>query len=460
MISIKNLMWKSFIIYSFTLIIFLWLFQGLFFGNYYKFVKTKDAKHIVATITKYQNDDKFEEKIDKLSFDKGVCIDVVDSDLVSHYKSKFVGKGCFIGNEERSNSFKLDFIESKKNEELVTLSNPRFRNNTIVIAKKLDNNKYAFVNTSLQPIDSTVNIIIRQLIIFTFVSIILSILISFMVSKYLSKPLVSLNNESKKLAKGKFDEDIKVDANILEVNELANTLNYTRLELNKTDELRRDLMSNVSHDMKTPLTMIKAYAEMINDLHKEDYEKRMEDANVIIEEADRLTTLVNDILDLSKMQSNISELNIEKFNIIELIDNIIKRFDVLVVNDGYVFEFIHKNKKIYVNADKKKIEQVLYNLITNAINYVGNDKKIIVELINNSDIIEIRVIDHGKGINKEDIPYIWDKYYKSSKKYKRNKFGTGLGLSIVKNILDEHTYDYGVDSIENKGSTFWFKIKK
>ena len=297
------------------------------------------------------------------------------------------------------------------------------------------------------------------MIIITITLIILSFIVSYIVARNLTRPLVEINNESKNLAKGDFEKEINVKTDISEINELTNTLNYTRLELAKTDELRRDLLSNVSHDMKTPLTMIKAYTEMMNDLHKDNYNKRIEDGNIIIEEVDRLTLLVNDILDLSKMQSNISELNIEEFDLIELINNIIKKYSILVQNDNYNFIFNHEDNKLIVKADKKKLEQVLYNLITNAINYVGSDKEIIIEVINEDDIL-INVTDHGKGISKEDIPYIWDKYYKSKKKYKRNKIGSGLGLSIVKSILIEHNWEYGVKSVINKGSTFWFKIKK
>ena len=219
------------------------------------------------------------------------------------------------------------------------------------------------------------------------------------------------------------------------------------------------ISANISHDLKTPLTMIKAYAEMSIDIHKNNEDKQRKDMETIIEEADRLTLLVSDILTLSKMQSNVEILNIEEFDIIELITNILKRYEYLQETENYHFKFIHKNKKIIIKADKQKMEQVIYNLINNAINYTGQDNTVIIKVINNQEI-KIEIIDTGKGIKEEELPHIWNRYYKNQKKHKRHLIGTGLGLSIIKEILEAHNFNYGVKSIENKGTTFYFYIKK
>ena len=180
--------------------------------------------------------------------------------------------------------------------------------------------------------------------------------------------------------------------------------------------------------------------------------------DTIIEEVDRLTILVNDILDLSKMQSNIEVLEISEFNIVDLINDVINRYSVYSELEDYKFIFNYDNKDIMIKADYKKMEQVIYNLVNNAVNYTGEDNTVIINIIDDKNI-RVEIIDSGKGIKEEDIPYIWDKYYKNSKKHKRNLIGTGLGLSIVKNILELHKYKYGVIS-NNKGTTFYFEIKK
>ena len=151
------------------------------------------------------------------------------------------------------------------------------------------------------------------------------------------------------------------------------------------------------------------------------------------------------------------ENNLERFNINELIIDIINKFEILCEKDGYIIEY--EGFDIDITADKNKLKQTIYNLINNAINYTGEDKKVYVKLFKINDIVRIEIIDTGKGIDKKDIKYIWDKYYKVDKKYKRVTYGTGLGLSIVKNILNLHGFNYGVESKKGIGTKFYFDIK-
>ena len=222
----------------------------------------------------------------------------------------------------------------------------------------------------------------------------------------------------------------------------------------KLQNLQRDLLANVSHDLKTPLTMIKAYAEMIKDISYKDKDKMNEHLNIIIDETDRLTILVNDILNLSKLQAKAEQLNIEKYDIVQEIKTIIKRYDIIKETENYDF-VLDLPDKLLVSADKNKINQVIYNLINNAINFTGEDKKVIIKVTKDK---KIEITDTGKGIKKEEIDTIWNRYYKTNKKHKRNVISTGLGLSIVKEILLKHNFKYGVDSSRH-GTTFYFFMK-
>jgi signal transduction histidine kinase len=149
----------------------------------------------------------------------------------------------------------------------------------------------------------------------------------------------------------------------------------------------------------------------------------------------------------------------KSFNISQTVKNIINRFDILVERDGYKFErFCDEN--LTVIADEKRIEQVIYNLISNAVNYTGDDKRIEIRLIGSEKMIHFEVTDTGKGIPKEKLETIWERYYKAKETHKRAVVGTGLGLSIVKSILQEHKANFGVKSTTGKGSTFWFELKK
>jgi len=457
--SLNLEIWKYFLLFSSLILGFLWIFQVLFLNNYYRLEKTKDIKLVANTIKKNNQSSISYNSLNNVALEKEVCVEIIDKNLFSIYSSTYFGKGC-ISNKKLTSNYKIDFINSNVREKSYELVNEEFDSNNLVYALKINNNAYAFINTSLEPITSTAKILRKQLILVTFLVLILSFIIAYFISSYISKPIVKINNAAKKLANKEYNVEFTSDSNILELEELSKTLNYTSSELAKTEELRRDLMANVSHDLKTPLTLIKAYAEMTRDIHAGNKEKNTENMNTIIAETDRLTVLVNDILELSKVQSNIDTLKSEEFNLISMIEDILKRYRILEETEEYHFLFNHKKKKILIKADQKKLEQVIYNLINNAINYTGTDKTVTINIIESKETIKVEIIDTGKGIAEEDIPYIWDKYYKDKKKHKRNVIGTGLGLSIVKNILENHNFEYGVTSKKDKGSNFYFKIPK
>ena len=446
--------WLYLSLFSFLILGFLWLFQIVFLDRYYEYSKTKNLTK-AATLVNGSYLENNLLALDDISHDYGVCIEIFGKDNKMIYSSNMFNKGCMFG--DINSSYVRDFKESGLKNKTYLLTNTRYGNKTIISATDIDG-VYSFVSASLEPLDATTNILKSQFITVTFIVLFLSFIIAYYISKRIANPIVKMNKEASKLSKGnyniKFDEESSID----EINELAKTLNHTSEELNKIEELRNDLLANVSHDLKTPLTMIKAYAEMVRDLTYKDDEKREANLNVIIEESDRLNTLVNDILTLTKLENADNKLEIEEFDLDGLIRSILKRYDILT-NEGY--KFIYENKKkMNIKADRKRIEQVIYNLINNAVNYTGDDKIIKINVKESRNNYRIEIIDTGKGISKKDLPYIWDKYYHSNKKHKRNVIGTGVGLSIVKNILINHGYKYGVDSKINVGSNFYFEIPK
>ncbi|MGN0584023.1 MAG: sensor histidine kinase, partial [Ruminococcus sp.] len=241
-----------------------------------------------------------------------------------------------------------------------------------------------------------------------------------------------------------------------EVDDLADTLAYASRELSKTDEMQRDLIANVSHDMRTPLTMMKAYAEMIRDLSGNNPEKRNQHLNIIIEETDRLSLLVNDMLDLSKLESGTQKLDIDRIDISEKLREIARRYEGISEKMGYSLIFTG-DAPYMISCDSGKIERVICNLLNNAINYTSKeDRRVYLRQINLPDRVRIEISDTGDGIEEDKIKLIFDKYYRSEN-HKREVVGTGLGLSIVKAILKMHGYNYGVNSKIGEGSTFWFE---
>lgn len=427
--SLKINIWLFLIAFSILILCFLWLFQIVFLGSYYKSYKTEELDEAASEIKKLPNLNS--TSVTNIAEKHDICIEIYGNDT---YIATSYNKGCMeFGN--KNFKVKKEFIESNLLEQ-----------------------HYTLINASLEPLDSTTIILSKQLIITTLIVLILSLIIGYFISKKLSKPIIKISDEARKLADGNFSADFDAQSDIYEINELANSLEYAKKELYKTEQLKQDLMANVSHDMKTPLTMIRAYAEMVRDITYNNKEKREENLNIIIDETNRLTLLVNDILDLSAAQSDNIKLNIEKIDLVNLIDEVIKKFQILSEKENYQFIYNHP-EKVIIKGDYKRIYQVIYNLINNAINYTGKDKKVYIDIKEEKNKYVIEIKDTGKGIKKEDIKHIWDKYYHSDKKHKRNNYGTGLGLSIVKNILQTHNFNYGVNS-SSKGSTFYFEIPK
>ncbi|MBQ8309072.1 MAG: sensor histidine kinase [Clostridia bacterium] len=314
---------------------------------------------------------------------------------------------------------------------------------------------YLYVGKSLRLIEAASGqIAVRTTFIAVFVFV-LAFAVSSAVSGWLTKPISEMTRKTRLLAQGNFDVDFHGADYGQEMVELADTLNFARDELSKADRMQKELIANVSHDFKTPLTMIKGYASMIMEISGDIPEKRNKHAQVIVDEADRLASLVADVLDLSKLHSGIQELKTTTVDMSAYTREVLDRFAYLRETQGYVFE-VEIEDGLFANVDEVKIGQVLYNLIGNAVNYTGEDKKVFVSLKRTDETtFRFAVKDTGVGIKQEEISTIWDRYYRSSEMHKRPVKGTGLGLSIVKAVLQRHGLHFGVESELGKGSTFF-----
>lgn len=315
---------------------------------------------------------------------------------------------------------------------------------------------YLYITDNVYMDKSAFVSMIFQTVYISSVMLIVLTVVSGALSMYISRPITDLTEKAKKMGYGNFSINFKEESasGYSEIVELSETLNYAENELSKADQMQKELIANVSHDFKTPLTMIKAYASMIQEISGDNPEKRAKHTQVIIDESDRLASLVNDLLDLSKIRAGIDAVKPVLFNLSDCLRTVVDRFDYLRETAGYRFN-LDVADDLYVEADKSKISQVLYNLIGNAVNYTGDDKTITVRLYNENGLQHFSVQDTGKGIAPEELDSIWERYYRSTETHKRPVKGTGLGLSIVKTILDKHGFAFGVRSEVDKGSTFY-----
>jgi signal transduction histidine kinase len=461
-----------------VMLVMLWLFQIVFLDDFYKYIKTHNIESSAETISKNIDNEELGTLLSTISSENETDIKVFDEsgnalystdtipyneehkmmmDFSRLYQRAQQNNGTFLEILSKEN-FKDKAINEKPFIGDVPKPRREFSESMVYvkIAEKADQTKVVIMlNSEITPVNATVDTLRIQLSYLTVFTLLLALGLTVFISKKISIPIIKINNSAKELAKGNYDTTFHGHG-YLEIDELNNTLNYAAKELSKVEGLRRELIANISHDLRTPLTMITGYGEVMRDLPGEN---TPENVQIIIDEAKRLTTLVNDILDISKLQSGTQSLNLERFNLTQSIRDILLRYTKLKEQDGYKLNFI-SSEDAFVYADPVKISQVIYNLINNAITYTGSNKSVTIIQSISGDSVKIEVADTGEGIEKDMLPLIWDRYYKVDKAHKRAAIGTGLGLSIVKTILDMHDgANYGVLSTVGQGSIFWFELR-
>ena len=441
--------------YNIVIILLLWVCQIKILDIYYEKEQVDNMNNIVKSLNSTDSSN-LTSTLQDIAYENDVCIVLSDDiSVVGAYNINM--NGCILkNNNSKVRELMYNFVNSDETFKSYKFINEDKHISALLYGIKLDN-KIAFIYSNLEDISDFTILIKQQLMYVCIIGIFIAIIISIFLSSKITEPITKITKKAKKLGSGD-TEVIFEESGIKEIDELSEALTQAQMEMVKTDELRRDLMANVSHDLKTPLTMIKAYAEMIRDISYKDHDKMNEHLGIIVDETDRLTVLVNDILDLSRMQSNADTLSIETFDLADNIKTIVNRYQIIKETEKYIIN-VEMPESIKIKADKKKINQVIYNLINNAINYTGEDKTVTVRVTKHKKYYLVEIIDTGKGIKESEIPYIWNKYYKNDKNHQRNVVSTGLGLSIVKEILELHGYEYGVKSVLKKGSTFYFKIK-
>ena len=470
--SIRFRIWISFVAFTLGTMVILYITLSVITPALYSFIKSKECTDAASTIKQMVSDDQWNpfrrDDVDRLrGLIKRLAMNHQFDIIVNLPETSYTLKENRSGNSDLliaqiSDNIKNGLLESE-NGTIITNTEAEEGQSGMILATYARQGEhisaYIFIYSYAEPMGTTLSIVNTLFFFSSNIILIGACAISIMISSHIANPLVKISRNADKLITGNFKMEIKGNA-YDEVAMLTENLNAASNEIAKTETLRKDLMANVSHDLRTPLTMIKAYAEMIRDLSGDNPEKREKHLQVIIDETDRLTSLVSDILDLSKLESGVSTLNCSAFDFSGHLDDLISRFSMLDdMKDYQVLPEIESG--IMINADQQKLEQVVYNLVNNAINYIGEDRQVRVRLFRkDGNTARFEVADRGVGIPQEQIPYIWDRYYKvdRSENHKRTVKGTGLGLSIVKGILINHGFAYGCDSVVGQGSCFWFEF--
>ena len=483
-----SIRWKLisyFVVFVVISILVMWVFQVYLLSNFYEFARRREmlrsAQELCECIDREDLDQHaYDHALDGVmsvsiyrptedgTFQSVISVDPTDQpdasitqqqqQIEGYYQKALANEGSYTGNftsegvELSRRDLPIFRLSAPTSSRQNTLSNIRLVHMQLVEDSQGQMN-LIILNASLQPLNTTVAIL-RVLFVGVFgILLILASIMAWFLYRRITSPLVNISNSAKQLALGRYDVEFSGEG-YRETRELADTLNYASHELSRLDRLQKELIGNISHDLRTPLTMIKGYSEVMRDIPGEN---TAENIQVVIDETTRLSELVSDLLDLSKIQSGTRKAMFEQFDLTAAVEEIMRRYDAFTAYQGYHITFL-ANERATVFADHGMILQVLYNLINNAINYTGDDLSVTVEQTVREGRVRISVTDTGRGIEEEQIPQIWDRYYKVDKVHRRALIGTGLGLSIVKGILELHNAAYGVESQVGSGATFWFEL--
>ncbi len=307
--------------------------------------------------------------------------------------------------------------------------------------------------TQITPIASTVQTLRTELIFITLAVIAGALGLAYVISNHVSRPIIETSRAARALSRASYTRPKHAD-DYREIAELNTTLEKAADELGKVEQLQHELIANISHDLRTPLTMIGGYAEAMRDIPDETTPENMQ---IIIDETARLSSLVSELLDFSRMQTGAVRMDPAPFDLTEETAAIVSRVGGMTAKDGYTVLF-EPAEHVTVTADAARISQVIYNLLGNALTYTGEDKRVSVSQTVRGRAVRIGIHDSGKGIPEAEIPLIWNRYYRTQDSHRRAVIGSGLGLNIVRTIPEQHAAPYGVDSREGEGSTFWFEL--
>ena len=453
-------LWLGMIILVVIMLLLVWLFQIVFLEKYYQQARIDEVVKKAVYVSEDLNTGEFQklqQKLEKISVDYNAMIDIFDSQGNVNSLGELVSMPFF--RNIAANMFSDILNGEIKTERAV---HQRFNSEYTILGVpiKVDNKVLGgiIIYLPLTPVEDTSALLKRQLIYICIIVLLASVVISYFLSRLFVRPILKINDAAARMASG--DLDVKLDVKSSdEIGRLAGTMNYLAIELSKVEQLRKDLVANISHELRTPLSLIKGYAETIRDVSGENKEKRQKQLAIIVDESERLGKIVDDILNLSQMQAGYFSLNMQNFRIDRTLEGVMNRYEILAEKLRIKIDFVNSGQ-LMVLGDESRIEQVLYNLMNNALNHTPEDGLITVKALEKEAVVLVEVSDTGSGISTEDLKHIWERYYKAEKSEVKRHIGTGLGLAIVKSILESHDSKFGVSSAEGKGTTFWFELSK
>ena len=491
--ALKSIRVKLFMTLSLVIlliILFLIVVNNFVFGQFYLYSKTQSLKDVYITVNNYYNNEENENYsinsiLEKIAVKNNFDILIRNAQNINVYTSDKDFLSTLGEMSEMTNRFHTDsgkIIEEGKN---YTIKRMRDNNNGltyILLSSMLDNGYLLYVRIPITSIQESVKISNNFLYLMAGFAILLAAVIVTYVSRKFTDPILELNKIAKNMSNLDFSHKYKITDAGDEINNLGKSINTMSEKLEKTikqlrrtnnelerdieekskiDEMRKSFISDVSHELKTPIALIQGYSEGLLENVNTDEESRKFYAEVILDETNKMDKLVKELLDLMKLEYGKREFNDKKFNIVELEKEVVRKSQVML-DEKQVEVKLETSKEINVYADDFYIEQVITNYLTNAIKHVKEKYgskyiKIENDIDTEKNKVKIKVFNTGEQIEEEQMAKIWNRFYKIDKSRNRNDGGTGIGLSFVRAIMSNYGNNYGVINHED-GVEFYIEL--
>ena len=476
-ISFGLRLWFYFVLFTALIFTVLWLLQTVFLQSFYDMMIKNNVRTAAGQIITSGSSEDINDIIDSISHDNTLLVFVTDtegnvlysSDEFKRMHNRKNDLSSVTGNnfrhEKRGEGYRelpesyyelYDDLEESENGSVEFTDENFFIYASYIDYNGSDEKSVLYISATIDAVGSSVSIISIQLVWVTILSLIAGFIISWFISGKFARPVAMLSEKAKKLGEKEYRSE-PVRGFCSELDELSSTLDRTNDKLVEANNFQMELMANVSHDLRTPLTMIKGYAEMIRDISIDDREQCSSDIEVIIKETDRLTALVNEIMEYSELKTNERPEEFICSDLSRIVSGTADSFEALYKPEKIVLDR-DIDRNIFIECDSTGIQRALYNLMDNAFRHTDESRRIGVSLKENGDTAVISVTDCGNGIPPEEVPHIWDRYYTS--RMRNGKGVSGLGLAIVRQITDLHGGKCRVETEAGKGSTFIIEIKK
>jgi len=485
----RSLKWQMTVIFVGLVICMLLIFyiaNNSFLEQYYVYNKTNDFKEIFAEVEEAVTNGSLKDESTKSELtwvvERGNISLLITDEAIDEYVYNnahdtpllYVKLMRYALNQQED--IQQEMIESTSNYNITKSLEPANKTEYLEMVGQFQNGGWFIMRSPLESIRESVKIYNKFLIYVGILVTALSVLLIWFFSKRLTKPILELTAVSRKMTELDFDakyssggiDEIgilganfnlmseKLETTISELKNANYELQRDIEQKEKMEEVRTEFLGNVSHELKTPIALIQGYAEGLKESINADSESRDFYCDVIMDEANKMNQMVRNLIALNQVEAGDDETILERFDISALIRGVLQSCDILIQQRNVTLNF-RQDAPVYVWGDQFKVEQVVRNYVSNALNHVDNEKVIEIKIIVNEEKAIISVFNTGSPVPEEDVERIWDKFFKVDKAHTREYGGNGIGLSIVKAIMESFKQEYGIKNYDN-GVEFWFQL--